>query len=504
MTPTYLRQRCRQAGRRRVCGQTLLVVAALAWAAVGCQQNTDAGSAVDGSLDVVIHPDAVWSPSDGPTDIRPHSDFVDPTVSADATVQVDAAVGDARLPAPELCFDELMTFDGTVFCQLGVSIDVSHTADGQPHSFLVGSVPYDDPFPDGSPGCGVSVYGLPDGRLRHRVTGVGLGEDGATIAIGVRVSRLEDIDADGVPDMAVSARASSQVIVLSGATGAVLRRFRPDAESETFGIELASAGDWDGDGVGDVAVGDDSVGGPHDGAPGHLWIFGGRSGEVIHHFRGSDDRDWYGGVVITDDVGPPEGETRLIVTANGATGPDGEPSVGRLELRRVPEVAPALEIYGDVPRSSGWGGAVTWVDDRDEDGERDLAIGAFGALRLYSSSTGAFLAAPQPVGFCNIGFRVVSVGDWTGDGVDEIVGSCIDNTCEYCGLVVVFDGADGHIRAVLGEGYAGHFGWALAVVSDLTGDGRSELLVGAPETNIGDAGRAGRVYVLSPRDCASP
>lgn len=78
---------------------------------------------------------------------------------------------------------------------------------------------------------------------------------------------LHDVDGDGVRDFAVGAPTASEVeryggrvLVLSGSSREVLQVWRGQSGRRHFGHDLRSAGDVDGDGVGDVLVGYEASG----------------------------------------------------------------------------------------------------------------------------------------------------------------------------------------------------------------------------------------------------
>src|SRR4029077_16086970 len=82
-------------------------------------------------------------------------------------------------------------------------------------------------------------------------------------SFGWYVARLDDLDGDGRPDLAVGAPFAadasgawiSGVCLLSARTGAVLQHWREADHRGAFGSVIAAVADLDGDGKGDVAVG---------------------------------------------------------------------------------------------------------------------------------------------------------------------------------------------------------------------------------------------------------
>jgi hypothetical protein len=65
---------------------------------------------------------------------------------------------------------------------------------------------------------------------------------------------LGDVDGDGVPDFAASEPTSLRLRMFSGATQSVLFSVSGDAYARTFATKIRALGDFDGDGVRDIAV----------------------------------------------------------------------------------------------------------------------------------------------------------------------------------------------------------------------------------------------------------
>ncbi|MCB9891397.1 MAG: hypothetical protein H6833_07110 [Planctomycetes bacterium] len=88
------------------------------------------------------------------------------------------------------------------------------------------------------------------------------------------------------------------------------------------------------------------------------------------------------------------------------------------------------------------------------------------------------------VGF---GSELANVGDQDGDGVDDLlIGSPEEDNAT--GNAYLVSSARGHVLAVIhGRHAGGHFGHSLARLSDVTGDGRPEFLIGAPMASPPDA-----------------
>ncbi len=241
------------------------------------------------------------------------------------------------------------------------------------------------------------------------------------------------------------------------------------AISEWFGYSLAT-GDFDGDGYDDLAIG----------VP----------------FEESADTSTYGGVNV------------LFGSALGLTS-DGD------QLFDANEVSGAYEVENGF----GWSLA---AGDFDGDGISDLAIGApyddfvglldVGSVRvLFGSALGLtldgnlYLLGPQATGRMG---DALAAGDLDGDGDDDLaIGIPLRTVGGHPGAGSVWirlgdggqllDGGEFHQNStgVLGTAEdEDHFGAALTC-GDFDGDGRSDLAIGVPEEDLGEADE-GAVQVL--------
>jgi hypothetical protein len=161
----------------------------------------------------------------------------------------------------------------------------------------------------------------------------------------------------------------------------------------------------------------------------------------------------------------------------------------------------------------GW--AVAGLPDVNGDGIGDYAIGAesesvgarTNAGRVYvASGNGGFLRVivpptPQMVG--TFGWAVAGMTDVTGDGRGEILVTGVweaDPQGRLCGRAYMYNGSTGQlVRAWISPARqeGGCFGWSIASVPDIDGDGASDVVVGAPFENAGGRNASGRAYLYS-------
>jgi len=183
----------------------------------------------------------------------------------------------------------------------------------------------------------------------------------------------------------------------------------------------------------------------------------------------------------------------------------------------------ARELLSPNEESGGhFGYSVSDAGDVDNDGYRDIIIGARGE-RPYNQTNGmayVFSGAderiilsldspwtewyPSPHWF---GYSVSGVGDVNNDGFDDvIVGARMESgedMLHHCGRAYVFSGARGGLLyspVSPNEQMFGHFGYSVSGAGDVNGDGYADFMVGAPlEINENIVGN-GYAYVFSGLD----
>lgn len=244
-------------------------------------------------------------------------------------------------------------------------------------------------------------------------------------------------------------------------------------------------------------------------------------------FAGDADGD---GVPDSDDVCPntPPG---VLVDRHGRPAADfsADCLVNGLDLNGfvnqllMPPVAPPptlRQLSSPTSEPSGYFGiSVAGVPDVDGDGLTDLLVGAklenpFGApndagrAHLYSGRTGAFLRtfiSPFKEADGRFGWGVGGVPDVDGDGRgDVVIGAPLENpggSMPDSGKAYIMSGTTGALIHTLVSpiGPQGAlFGYSVAGISDIDGDSRGDVVVGAwHETAPGNPGDAGRVHVYS-------
>lgn len=328
-------------------------------------------------------------------------------------------------------------------------------------------------------------------------------------SFGNAVAGLGDLDGDGVPDLAAGALYSDDAgnnrgavwILLLNTDGTVKASQKISQtqggftgqldNGDHFGTGLALLGDFDGDGVADLAVGaegDSEIAGDDHGA---MWVL----------FLNTD------GTVKTSQ--------KISNTQGGATG---------------------VRQAGDKFSKPGL------IGDLDGDGVQDLAVGAFadddggtdrGAVWIFFMNRDGTVKAHQKIsdtqgGFTGVladndvfGVFVQGPGDLDGDGVaDLLVGASNDDGDGGAGIEESDRGAfwllylnrDGTVKghekvSQNSGGFAdlltrhGNFGGSIAVLGDADGSGRLRLAVGAPAAGADE--QPGEVWIVDLDVCRS-
>ncbi len=347
---------------------------------------------------------------------------------------------------------------------------------------------------------------------------------------GRAVSAVPDADGDSVPDLLVGAWQETppdapflagRAYLFSGATGEVLLDLvSPNPTGEgLFGGSVAGVPDTDGDGRGDLLIGASGEG-LNAGDAGRAYLFSGATGELLLDLVSPNEQQ--SGVFGTSVAAVPDadgdGRGDLLI---GAPSEDvGDVSAGQAYLFSGATGSVLAELVSpNIRKGSGqFGASVAGIADLDGDGAGDLVVGApfedsdgaFNVLtgRAYVfSATGTLLReidSPTAKPFGLFGNTVASVPDTDGDGRDEVlVGARNENRGSSptdAGRVHLFSGTTGAVLFTLlspNEETGGNFGSRVAGVLDLDGDGRGDIVIGAPLEDPGDAPQgAGRAYVF--------
>lgn len=341
------------------------------------------------------------------------------------------------------------------------------------------------------------------------------------VYFGYSVSGAGDVDGDGRADLLVGAYGASpgpapqgagRAYLYSGATGSVLLTLASPnpQESGAFGIAVAGAGDVDGDGQRDFIVGSQDRTGESPDWAGRVYIMSGSAGVTLHTLASANEEYFGGFGDAVAGVGDMDGDgVRDVLVGAPRENPSGSPedagrayafsgATGTL-LYTLVSPAEAHQAY--------FGMALHDLDDVDGDARADFVVGTNRASAyVFSGTDGHLLHTLSLAGEASsyFGTAVGNADDVDGDGRHDVAigdhgwGRTMPfPTIPFAGRAHVFSGATGALLHTLtspdlqSEGF---FGYAVAGVGDVTGDGQPDLAVGAPQETEGD--RRGRVHLL--------
>ena len=283
------------------------------------------------------------------------------------------------------------------------------------------------------------------------------------------------------------------------------------AVDDQFGNSVACAGDVNGDGFSDVIVGAQYNDAGGSGAGRAYVYFGGsvmdRVTDAILNSEAANDR--FGISVASAGDFNGDGYSDIIVGAywNDANGTD----AGRAYLYTNSLTGTDIpdEIFTGAAAHDWFGLSVSSAGDVNGDGYSDVIIGApnsdaggadAGRAYIYYGGSAMDLNADViltgEVAFDNFGYSVTSAGDVNGDGYsDVIVGAPnIDGGAEAGRAYIYYGGSVMDFTAdviLTGEAASDYFGYSVSSAGDVNGDGYSDVIVGA--TNYGNG--AGRAYI---------
>ena len=326
-----------------------------------------------------------------------------------------------------------------------------------------------------------------------------------------------DIDADGVPDMVISApykRAGSEdganagkIYVYSGATGRLVWT-RAGEPRDYLGTSIDTAGDQNQDGFSDVLVGATTWG--H--GVGKVYVLSGKDGSILLELRSGEPggspepRDSFGWRVSSAGDWNRDGVPELLV---GAPSSDHSANdAGRVYLFSGKEGKLLWTASGEN-ENDGFGSCVGASRDCDEQvmiiGSGNAGKKDQGRAFVYEYAGGQarkkyeFDADETGV---SLGFFVSIPGDIDGDGRLDYYASDWENCARgrCTGRAYVFSGSTGkRILTLTGESAGDGFGGSgPAIAGDVDGDDCADLIIGAWKSEQGGA-TAGKAYLYSGR-----
>lgn len=358
---------------------------------------------------------------------------------------------------------------------------------------------------------------------------------------GIRIASAGDVNNDGIDDLVVGAFKYDDGVVDNGAafvytgpgfTNSTL--LSVNQAGAAFGAGVGGAGDLNNDGFDDVVIGapnyDLNAGNPNTGAA-YIYFGGAGAFDPVADATiiGPTQNDNMGAAVAgVGDVNI-DGIDDLAIGVPRFN-PGGFTDSGRVfvyfggsNFNTTPDASLGLS-----QAATAIGTAVAGPGDVNNDGIGDVVVGAGGyevsggsltnegAALVYYGGNGTLDGTVDAILRTNTngaaGGASVALGDLNGDGIDDVVSGAplYAPNANIGGAVQVWYGGAGSINTLVdvtlfSSAATEQQGRSVAVLPDFNGDGRDELVVGAP-TAINSAGlTAGKVrlYFSSPSGFSS-
>ena len=332
--------------------------------------------------------------------------------------------------------------------------------------------------------------------------------------LGGSLAVITDINGDGVkdiiggvphhigdPDEREQEILGGKTLVFSGKTGALLFDLQDPTETEggRFGYAVAALGDINGDGFADMLVGAPGRDIPDEDGIRHVglcYIFSGKTGQAIRtinhpDFGGAEAGALFGSSVANAGDVDGDGVTDMII---------GAPGEGHVFVFSGASGAQIYDMISPVAENGlpSFGFAVDGGKDFNRDGKPDFVIGAplaknmRGAAYTFNGSTGQLLRTlKQPVlqNFARFGASVFVSDDITGDGRPDILVGAPDqnvNGVAHAGEAFVFNGGNAKLFQSLTSASpqpGARYGSAVSS-ADFNGDGKNTAIVGVPDKSL--------------------
>lgn len=334
-----------------------------------------------------------------------------------------------------------------------------------------------------------------------------------------------DVNGDGFSDVAIASTGADngrgRVDVYYGSASGISAMpsatLRGAELNASFGFSIASAGDVNGDGFGDLVVGapQSSPSGRMGAGSVHVFL-GGSSGIgsiAVVVLEGETASSQFGTAV--QGIGDVNADGRADIAAGAPlAAPGGRTEAGAVSVFAGTAsgiAATPLRVLEGPRAHERFGSAVAGGGDINGDGVADLAVGSSaaevmgrvqaGAFSVFhGSNTGPASSATRLVegttAYDNLGCALSMGGDVNGDGYsDMIVGarSASPAGITGAGQALLFVGSPSGLSPSAVASFNGTdpgdaVGTTVRIATDVNGDGFSDVVVGAPSAGAADGG----------------
>ena len=402
-------------------------------------------------------------------------------------------------PETDALQKKIFSGPGTSYSHFGYSISDAGDVNGDGYDdIIVGA--YYFPFPDLN-GRAYIYYG---GLNMNTVPDVIITGENNDDQFGISVSGAGDMNGDGYDDVIVGAYGFSsgtgRAYIYFGSanmnnTADVI--FNGQSGGDFFGYSVSKAGDFNGDGYGDVIVGAQNY--DAYGYTGRVYLFlGGLTVDTVADFvvTGEGTLNFFGYSV--SDAGDVNGDGFSDIIVGAYSISKAYIYYGSTALDTVPDLTLSYELY------TNFGESVSSAGDVNGDGFGDVIVGT----STYNGFGGAFIFFGGASmnnnydlvlgGFewsSNFGRSVSSAGDINGDGFSDVVVGAGHSGIGLRGKLYVYFGGFlmNNVADITMEGESDYeyLGNSVSSAGDVNGDGYSDVIAGAHGFSL----NTGRVYL---------
>lgn len=339
---------------------------------------------------------------------------------------------------------------------------------------------------------------------------------------GSAVSSAGDLNSDGFEDLLVgvplfepgSLYNAGTAYAYSGRDGSLLYQWNGEERANRFGNAVAAAGDVNADGFDDVVIGAYMASPAGIAIAGTVYVYSGADGTLLHQWPGRAADDYFGKSVAGCGDLNQDGFDDILVGAHHALDRSNNRRKGAAYIFSGADGSLLNQWYGQTVNDY-FGFSVAGVKNIDGDHIPDLIVGAshadpgglskVGSVYAYSGATGSLIYQWDGVAENDfLGSDVASAGDVNGDGLTDILVGAYgvdQGSQESAGAAFVYSGADGSlIYQWAGKETDDVFGWSVAGVGDVSGDGLDDILIGAPKARLGPLYEVGCASLYSGAD----
>ena len=408
----------------------------------------------------------------------------------------------------------LSLYGNQVEALMGSSVSSAGDVNGDGYSdIIVGAMRMD--FPETDEGMAYIYLGSISGVTP--MVNANLQGNVAGAVFGASVSSAGDVNGDGYSDVIVGSsnyeaggnNSTGAVYIYHGSSGGVdsfVDLFIEGTGNWSYlGASVSSAGDVNGDGYGDVIVGQPHAFGTNEKA----FVYSGGTGGITLASKvtlsQSNDADFGVSVSSAGDVNG-DGYSDVIVGAN-TYGNEGAAFTYHGSASGI-STNPHAALEANQT-SANLGYSVSSAGDVNGDGYSDVIVGAYhydsgqtdeGIALVYHGSFNGLFPAPNQILEGNqasafFGTSVSSAGDVNGDGYGDVIigANAYDNGETNEGVAFIFHGSAGGVSnsadlMLEGNQTSAYFGRSVSSAGDVNGDGYSDVIIGANGYDNGEIG----------------